>query len=62
MADMSSISAFAKEEGLWIVEDACQAIGAEHYGKPPGFSSVAAAYSFFPTKNLGGGGDGGMIA
>ena len=62
MADMSSISAFAKEEGLWIVEDACQAIGAEHYGKPPGCSSVAAAYSFFPTKNLGGGGDGGMIA
>ena len=62
MADMSSIFEFAKEEGLWIVEDACQAIGAEYHGKPPGFHSVAAAYSFFPTKNLGGGGDGGMIA
>ena len=62
MADMLSLSDFARTEGLWIVEDACQAIGAESHGKPPGFYSVAAAYSFFPTKNLGGGGDGGMIA
>jgi dTDP-4-amino-4,6-dideoxygalactose transaminase len=62
MADMQSLSSFASSEGLWIVEDACQAIGAEDHGKPPGTYSVAAAYSFFPTKNLGGGGDGGMIA
>jgi dTDP-4-amino-4,6-dideoxygalactose transaminase len=62
MADMVSISSFAKSEGLWVVEDACQAIGAESQGKSPGFYSVSAAYSFFPTKNLGGGGDGGMIA
>lgn len=61
MADMLSLSSFAKSEGLWIVEDACQAIGALDHGNPPGFHSVAAAYSFFPTKNLGGGGDGGMI-
>ncbi len=62
MANMAELASFAKTQGLWIVEDACQAIGALDHGTPPGTHSVAAAYSFFPTKNLGGGGDGGMIA
>lgn len=61
MIDMEGLAKVAKAYGLWIVEDACQAIGATHRGHSPGIFSNAAAYSFFPTKNLGGFGDGGMI-
>jgi dTDP-4-amino-4,6-dideoxygalactose transaminase len=61
MLDMEGLSSVAKSFGLWIVEDACQAIGATHRGHSPGIFSNAAAYSFFPTKNLGGFGDGGMV-
>ncbi len=51
----------AKESGLWVIEDACQAIGAEYRGRKVGSLGHAACFSFFPTKNLGGYGDGGMI-
>jgi dTDP-4-amino-4,6-dideoxygalactose transaminase len=47
--------------GIPIVEDACQAIGAEYRGRRAGSLGTLAAFSFYPTKNLGGFGDGGMI-
>ncbi|MFD2923011.1 DegT/DnrJ/EryC1/StrS family aminotransferase [Halobacillus naozhouensis] len=61
MADMDEINKIAKKHNLVIVEDAAQAIGAEYQGKKPGELGTAATYSFFPTKNLGAYGDGGMI-
>ncbi len=61
VADMRSIAEWAKFRDLWVVEDACQAIGGRFDGKSPGEFSVGAAYSFFPTKNLGGAGDGGLV-
>jgi dTDP-4-amino-4,6-dideoxygalactose transaminase len=47
--------------GIPIVEDACQAIGAEYRGRPAGSLGTLGAFSFYPTKNLGGFGDGGLI-
>ena len=61
MADMETISAWASSRGLWVIEDACQSIGARQKEKSAGMLSKGAAYSFFPTKNLGGGGDGGLV-
>ena len=61
VADMRAISEWAEQRNLWVVEDACQAIGALHEEKSPGHHSLGAAYSFFPTKNLGGAGDGGLV-
>lgn len=61
MADMERISEIAKKHNLGVVEDAAQAIGAKHNGKSVGELGSAATYSFFPTKNLGAYGDGGMI-
>ncbi len=60
-ADMTTISAIAERRKLIIIEDAAQAHGARANGKPAGFSSLAATYSFYPTKNLGAFGDGGAI-
>lgn len=60
-ADMDPIIELAKKYNLAIVEDAAQAIGAEYKGKKVGEFSNAACFSFFPTKNLGAYGDGGMI-
>lgn len=60
-ADMTRLGAIAKKHGLKIVEDCAQAHGAEHQGKKVGAFGDAAAYSFYPTKNLGALGDGGMI-
>jgi dTDP-4-amino-4,6-dideoxygalactose transaminase len=47
--------------GIPIIEDACQAIGAEYRGRRAGSLGTAGAFSFYPTKNLGGFGDGGLI-
>src|SRR5699024_1166050 len=61
MADMNPIMEIAKKYDLAVIEDAAQAIGAEYQNAKPGELSSAATYSFFPTKNLGAYGDGGMI-
>lgn len=60
-ADMDGIAAVAARHGLVVVEDACQAHGATVAGRPVGRGSAAAAFSFYPTKNLGALGDGGAV-
>jgi dTDP-4-amino-4,6-dideoxygalactose transaminase len=60
-ADMGPIMELAQRRGLFVVEDACQAFGAECGGKPVGSWGHAACFSFFPTKNLGTLGDGGVV-
>ncbi|MEW6359417.1 MAG: DegT/DnrJ/EryC1/StrS family aminotransferase [Planctomycetota bacterium] len=60
-ADMDPIQKIAKKHGLCIVEDACQAHGAEYKGKRIGSLGNPACFSFYPSKNLGAFGDGGMI-
>ncbi len=61
MADMDSIMEVARPHGLVIIEDAAQAIGAEHDGRRAGSSGHYGCFSFFPSKNLGCFGDGGMV-
>jgi dTDP-4-amino-4,6-dideoxygalactose transaminase len=61
MADMDPIMAFARQHGLAVVEDACQAHGADDQGRRAGSLGDAAAFSFYPSKNLGAYGDGGAI-
>ncbi len=60
-ADMDPILALAKEKGLRIVEDAAQSIGALYKGRGSGTMGDFGIYSYFPSKNLGGFGDGGML-
>jgi dTDP-4-amino-4,6-dideoxygalactose transaminase len=60
-ADMPALSRIAERHGLLIVEDCCQAHLATCAGRPVGSFGAAAAYSFYPTKNLGALGDGGAI-
>ena len=60
-ADMEKICSFAKERGLLVFEDACQAHGSLQKGNAPGRLSNGAVFSFYPGKNLGGFGDGGMV-
>lgn len=60
-ADMNPISAIARRHDLAVLEDAAQAIGAMYHGRPAGSLGNVAALSFFPTKNLGAFGDGGMV-
>ncbi|MGC2234702.1 MAG: DegT/DnrJ/EryC1/StrS family aminotransferase [Pyrinomonadaceae bacterium] len=60
-ANMKAICEIAKRRNLFVIEDAAQAHGARFDGKPSGFSSDAATFSFYPTKNLGALGDGGAI-
>lgn len=59
--DMDEILSLAKKYNLYIIEDACQAIGSEYKSKKIGSFGDVACFSFFPTKNLGCAGDGGMI-
>lgn len=59
--DMDEINSIAKKHNLYIIEDAAQAIGSEYKGQKIGTLSDIATFSFFPTKNLGCAGDGGMI-
>jgi dTDP-4-amino-4,6-dideoxygalactose transaminase len=61
-ADMAPIKAIADRHGLMVLEDAAQAIGASYHGARAGTLGTAAAFSFYPSKNLGGFGDGGMIS
>jgi dTDP-4-amino-4,6-dideoxygalactose transaminase len=60
-ADMPAIMAIAAKRSLTVIEDCCQSHLATCAGKPVGSFGVAAAYSFYPTKNLGALGDGGAI-
>ena len=60
-ADMDRINEIAKRHDLFVVEDAAQAIGAEYKGRRAGSLGDIGCFSFFPSKNLGGYGDGGMI-
>jgi dTDP-3-amino-3,4,6-trideoxy-alpha-D-glucose transaminase len=60
-ADLDGVAAVAARHGLAVVEDACQAHLATVHGRPLGRGSAAAAYSFYPTKNLGALGDGGAV-
>lgn len=60
-ADMDSINAIAETAHIKVVEDACQAVGAEYKGKMAGSMGDAGCFSFFPTKNIGCAGDGGII-
>ncbi|MCL2819356.1 MAG: DegT/DnrJ/EryC1/StrS family aminotransferase [Oscillospiraceae bacterium] len=60
-ADMDCINTIAKKHNLFVIEDACQAIGAKYKGKNAGDLADIACFSFFPTKNLGAFGDAGMI-
>ena len=60
-AEMGPLRALAEAHGLPLVEDAAQAIGAEWHGRRTGGLGRLACFSFYPTKNLGACGDGGMI-
>ena len=60
-ADMDPILEIGKKYNLCIIEDAAQAIGAEYKGKKAGSMGDMGCLSFFPSKNLGGYGDGGMV-
>ncbi len=61
MCDMDAVSAFAQRRGLAVFEDAAQAHGADMGGRRAGTFGTAAAFSFYPSKNLGALGDGGAI-
>lgn len=60
-ANMDRINEIAKKYNLFVIEDACQAIGAKYKDKMVGSIGDLACFSFFPTKNLGTYGDGGLI-
>lgn len=60
-ADMDPIMTVARRRGLVVIEDACQAHGARYKGRRVGSLGHAAAFSFYPAKNLGAYGDGGIV-
>ncbi|HEX8746000.1 MAG TPA: DegT/DnrJ/EryC1/StrS family aminotransferase [Pyrinomonadaceae bacterium] len=61
MADMDPIMEVASRHNLYVIEDAAQAIGSEYKGRRAGSIGHYGCFSFFPSKNLGGFGDGGMV-
>ncbi|MCL4729167.1 MAG: DegT/DnrJ/EryC1/StrS family aminotransferase [Planctomycetes bacterium] len=61
-ADMEGVNKLAQAHKLTVVEDAAQAFGATRHGRKAGTLSHIGCFSFYPTKNLGGAGDGGMMA
>ncbi len=61
-ADMDAFAAIAKQHGAAIIEDAAQAFGANWRGRKAGTLGIAAAFSFYPTKNLSAFGDGGAVS
>jgi len=61
MADMDPVMEIAERRGLFVIEDAAQAIGSEYKGLRAGSIGHLGCFSFFPSKNLGGIGDGGMV-
>ena len=61
-ADMDAFASIAKEHGVAIIEDAAQAFGASWRGRKAGTLGKAAAFSFYPTKNLSAYGDGGAVS
>jgi dTDP-4-amino-4,6-dideoxygalactose transaminase len=60
-ADMDAILEIARASGIPVIEDACQAIGARDKGRQAGTMGTVGCFSFFPSKNLGAFGDGGLI-
>lgn len=60
-SDMAGVASLAARHGLEVVEDVAQAIGAAHHGRGLGAIGGMGCFSFFPSKNLGGFGDGGMV-
>jgi dTDP-4-amino-4,6-dideoxygalactose transaminase len=60
-AEMDAITALAKQHHISVIEDSAQAIGAEYGGRRAGSLGIVGCFSFYPSKNLGGAGDGGML-
>ncbi len=60
-AEMDAIMAIATEAGVAVIEDACQSIGALYHGRQAGSLGTVGCFSFFPSKNLGAFGDGGLV-
>src|SRR5690606_33739155 len=60
-ADMDALLAIAARHGIPLLEDAAQALGARHRGRPAGSMGIATGVSFYPTKNLGAAGEGGLV-
>lgn len=60
-AEMEPLWRLAVRHKLTLIEDACQAIGSRYHGRKAGVLGAMGCFSFFPTKNLGGAGDGGLI-
>src|SRR6185503_12876657 len=61
MVDMNPLMELARRHNLYVIEDAAQAIGSEYEGRRAGSIGHFGCFSFFPSKNLGGFGDGGMV-
>lgn len=61
LADVENLAVLCRSRGVFMIEDCAQAAGAERGGKLAGSFGHAAAFSFYPTKNLGGVGDGGAV-
>ena len=60
-ADMDPLCEMAADRGIAVIEDAAQSIGSEYKGRRAGSIGHMGCFSFFPSKNLGGYGDGGML-